>query len=152
MFQRTQIIGRLGGNPEMRYTSKGTPVTTFPVAVDGRGEKTTWFRVTTWGKLAEVCNEYLGKGWLVFVEGEIAASAWTGKDGEPRATLELTAHTVKFLGGKGNGNRPSTQEAPEAVATPVPVREEAVSQTVPEPEPQAEPGAVDDLDFDDLPF
>ncbi len=159
MYQKTQIIGRLGGDPEMRYTSKGTPVTTFPVAVDGRGEKTTWFRVTAWGRLAEVCNRYLGRGRPVFVEGEIDVSAWKDRDGKPRATLELTAHTVKFLG-KDNGNEPSTQEA----SKPEPVQTEGVPDTEIEPEPKPAPVAesrptqsepdvnIDDDLFDDLPF
>ena len=107
MYQHTQIIGNLGRDPEMRYTPSGIPVCNFSVAVNERWanqngeaqERTTWFRVTAWRKLAEVCIEYLAKGRLVFVEGRIAASAWMPQDSnEPRATLELTARTVKFLG------------------------------------------------------
>ncbi len=111
MYQTTTIVGRLGSDPEMRYTPSGVPVTSFGVAVNRRWtgkdgeahEKTTWFRVTTWRKLAENCAQYLHKGQSVLVEGEIDASAWTGQDGEPRATLELTARTVRFLSSKGNG-------------------------------------------------
>jgi single-strand DNA-binding protein len=109
MYQRTEVIGHLGRDPEMRYTPSGQAVTTFSVATtrrwtgqDGQPqEKTTWFRVTAWGKLGELCNQYLSKGRLVLVEGEIDASAWTGQDGQPRATLELRARDVRFLGGPG---------------------------------------------------
>ncbi len=112
MYQHVVIVGHLGRDPEMRYTPSGVPVTTFSVAVNRRWkdqageiqEKTTWFRVTAWRRLAELCNEYLSKGRAVLVEGEIDASAWVGQDGQPRATLELTARKVQFLGGRGSGD------------------------------------------------
>ena len=112
MYQSTTIVGRLGSDPEMRYTPNGTPVASFSVAVNKRWtgqdgeaqERTTWFRVTAWRKLAETCAQHLSKGRLVLVEGDIDASAWTGQDGQPRASLELTARTVKFLSPKGNGS------------------------------------------------
>lgn len=109
MYQSVTIIGRLGGDPSMRYTSSGVAVTSFSVATsrkwtDAAGaaqERTTWFKVSAWRKLAETCNQYLHKGQLVMVEGEIDASAWTGQDGTAKATLELTARTVKFLSKSG---------------------------------------------------
>ncbi len=109
MYQTTIVVGHLGRDPEMRYLPNGTPVTEFSIATTRRWtnangeqqEKTTWFRVKAWRKLAETCNQYLAKGRLVLVEGEIDASAWSGQDGTPRATLELTARNVKFLGGRG---------------------------------------------------
>jgi single-strand DNA-binding protein len=92
----------------MRYTPDGTPVTNFTVAVNrrwtgrdgGEGEKTWWFKVTCWRKLAETTNQYLKKGRQVMVIGEVDASAFAGQDGQPRASLELTAREVKFLGGR----------------------------------------------------
>ncbi len=110
MFQRIVIVGNLGSDPEMRFTPSGVPVTSFSVAVNRRWtdsngeqrEKTTWFRVTAWRKLAELCNQYLSKGRLVLVEGEIDASAWLDNQGNPRATLELRAHNVRFLGGRSD--------------------------------------------------
>jgi len=125
MYQSTVVVGHLGRDPEMRYTPDGTPVTSFSIATsrkwtgaDGQAqEKTTWFRVTTWRKLAETCNQFLAKGRLVLVEGDIDVSAWSDKtSGEPRATLELRARTVRFLGGKGEkaeGAEPGAA-APEA--------------------------------------
>ncbi len=124
MYQHVVIVGNLGRDPEMRYTPSGVPVTTFTVAVNRKWknqngelqEKTTWFRVTAWRRLAELCNEYLSKGRMVLVEGEIDASAWLGQDGQPRATLELTAQNVRFLGGRALGDEfggsPAFKDAP----------------------------------------
>jgi single-strand DNA-binding protein len=102
VFQQCMIIGNLGKDPEMRYTPDGTPVTSFSVAVtkkksDG-SDKTWWFKVTCWRKLAEVTNQYLKKGRQVMVLGEIDADAYMAQDGQPRASLNLTAFEVKFLG------------------------------------------------------
>jgi single-strand DNA-binding protein len=131
MYQKLIIMGNLGGDPEMRYTPDGTPVTNFSVATNRRwnnpdgsqGEETIWFRVTAWRKLAETCNQYLSKGRQVFVEGRLTPDKatggpriWTGNDGKPRASYEMTADTVKFLGGpRGEGGGEagtSFQEAP----------------------------------------
>ena len=125
MYQNTIIIGNLGRDPDLRYTPSGDAVCNFTVAVshkwkDAQGnqkEKTTWFKITAWRKLAEICNQYLAKGKQVMVEGEIDVSAWTGQDGQPRATLELTAHNVKFLGSKGDTVAP-VQEPQEEEEIP----------------------------------
>lgn len=113
MFQQCIIIGNLGGDPEMRFLPNGTPVTHFAVAVNrrwataggGQSEKTWWFRVTCWRRLAEVTNQYLQKGSRVMVTGEVGASAWIGQDGEPQAGLDITAREVRFLGGTRNGGQ-----------------------------------------------
>jgi len=123
MYQSTVVVGHLGRDPEMRYTPDGTPVTSFSIATTRKWtnaegqpqEKTTWFRVTAWRKLAETCNQYLTKGRLVLVEGTVDASAWTSKTtGEPRATLELRARTVRFLGGRGEKAEVPEEAAPAA--------------------------------------
>jgi single-strand DNA-binding protein len=110
MYQNTIVIGHLGDDPKMKYTQTGQAVTDFRIATtrkwkgqDGEmQEKTTWFRVSAWGKLAELCNQYLAKGRLVLVEGEIEASAFLDKTtNQPRASLELRARNVRFLGGRG---------------------------------------------------
>lgn len=114
MYQKTIVVGHLGRDPEMRYTPSGVPVTSFSVATTRKWtnpsgepqEKTTWFRVTAWRKLAETCAQYLTKGRLVLVEGEIDASSWTDKEGNPRASLELTASNVRFVGGRGEAVEP----------------------------------------------
>lgn len=123
MYQNTTIIGHLGRDPEMRYTPDGTPVTSFSVATnrkwtDAEGqvqERTTWFRVTTWRKLAETCNQFLTKGQLVLVVGDVGTSAWSDKtSGEPRATLELRARLVRFLSAKGERVEAAEETAPAA--------------------------------------
>lgn len=106
MYQNTVVVGHLGDDPKMKYTATGQAVTDFRMATTRKWknqegepqERTTWFRVSAWGKLAELCNQYLSKGRLVLVEGDIDASAWVGQDGQPRASLELRARTVRFLG------------------------------------------------------
>lgn len=106
MYQQITLIGNLGNDPEMRYTGNGTPVASFSLAVnkrwtgqDGQAQdKTTWFRVTTWRKQAEIVSQYLAKGAKVMVVGEVEeAKAFTDRDGNNRASLEVTAQTVKFL-------------------------------------------------------
>ena len=109
MYQKTIVVGHLGRDPEMRYTPSGVPVTSFSMATTRKWtnangeqqEKTTWFRVICWRKQAELAAQYLTKGRLVLVEGDIEASAWTDREGTARASLELTATTFRFLGGRG---------------------------------------------------
>jgi single-strand DNA-binding protein len=109
MYQKTIVVGHLGRDPEMRYTPQGVAVTSFSVATTRRWtnaggeqqEKTTWFNVTCWRKLAELAQQYLQKGRLVLVEGDVEARAYTDRDGNARASLDLTATNVRFLGGRG---------------------------------------------------
>lgn len=107
MYQHTVIVGNVGGDPALRYLADGTAVTDFSVAVGARWsdrvtgetrERTTWFRVTCWGRLAEIANEYVRKGRQVLVAGDVEASAWTDKEGNARATLDLTARELRLLG------------------------------------------------------
>jgi single-strand DNA-binding protein len=119
MYQKLIIIGRLGRDPEMRYTPDGTPVTSFSVATDRRWtdangqqqSRTVWFRVTAWRRLAETCNQYLTKGRLVMVEGEVMEPrTYQGRDGEWRASLDVTARNVQFLGGRGEAGAAAPEE------------------------------------------
>ena len=115
MYQKVIIAGNLGSDPEMRYMPDGTPVTNFSVATNRRWtdasgepkEETVWFRVSVWRRQAEVANEYLSKGRQVLVEGRLRADpdtggprVWTGQDGTVRASYELTADSVRFIGGR----------------------------------------------------
>ena len=131
MYQSTVVVGHLGRDPEMRYLPSGTPVTSFSIATtriwnnaEGQPqEKTTWFRVSVFGKQAESCNQYLAKGRLVLVEGDIDINVWTDKtSNEARGGLELRARTVRFLGGKGE--RTEAAGEPGAAAAPAPESEE----------------------------
>ena len=111
MYQQLTIIGRLGADPELRYTPTGTAVCSFNVATDrtwnnDQGVKqveTTWHRVTVWRKHAEVCAQYLSKGKMVLVTGSVKANGFTNRDGQISASLEVTADQVKFLSGSGAG-------------------------------------------------
>lgn len=119
MFHTIILVGNLGNEPTMRYTPSGQPVTTFSVATNrqhnaengvGPVKETTWFRVTAWGKQAEICNEFLHKGSKVLVEGRLTPDPDTGgprifnrQDGSAGASYEVNASTVRFLSGKENG-------------------------------------------------
>ena len=138
MYQQVIIVGNLGRDPEMRYTASGVPVTSFSVAVSKRWtgqdgqkqEKTTWFRVTAWRQLAEICSQYLTKGRQVMVIGEIEEpDVWTDREGNNRASLELTARDVKFLAGgdsMSGGGGSSSQSAPIEAGEGAPVGEEDI--------------------------
>ena len=112
------ITGNLGRDPEMRYTPSGQAVTNFSIAVNEsytnnngeRVKRTIWFRITAWGKQAEICNQYLKKGRMVLVEGRMTADPnsggpriWNGQDGQPRASFEVSAQTVRFLSSGRDG-------------------------------------------------
>lgn len=125
MYQRVIIAGNVGRDAEMRYTPNGVPVTSFSVAVNRRWnsasgeqqEKTTWFRVTCWRKLAETAGQYVKKGMRILVEGEVEAQAYIDREGTARGTLELTAATFKFLssraeGGEGMGGPSGGEDFP----------------------------------------
>lgn len=112
------LIGRVGGDPEMRFTPDGVALTTFTVAADRnvrqpdgsyKGEA-EWFRVSAWRKLAETCNQYLTKGKLIYVEGSLRARMYDGKDGQKRVSLDVNAEKVQFLDTKA-----TAQLAPDEV-------------------------------------
>ena len=120
MYQRIFLAGNLGRDPELRYTPNGTPVTHFSVATNERWadqegqlqERTIWWRVSVWGKQAETVSQYLSKGSQVFVEGRMDPDPetgnprlWTGRDGQPRASFEIVARRVQFVGRRGGAAR-----------------------------------------------
>jgi single-strand DNA-binding protein len=123
MYQQLTLIGNLGNDPEMRYTPSGVAVTSFSLAVsrswtgkDGqRQEKTIWFRVSAWDKLAETASQYLTKGRQVFVVGELEEPrTFTDRDGNTRVSLDVRALTIKFLGRAADGSAPVNQAAGSA--------------------------------------
>ena len=114
MFHKLTIVGNLGKEPELKYTTDGKAVTTFSVAASNRKDETVWFRVSTWDKQAETCNQYLHKGSKVLVEGALRADGagnprvYERKDGLGwAASFEVVASSVKFLSGK---DEPADQE------------------------------------------
>jgi single-strand DNA-binding protein len=137
-LNKVMVIGNLGADPEMRYTANGNAVTTFNVATNEswtdqageRKERTEWFSVVTWNRLAETCAQYLTKGRSVYVEGRLQTRSWEGQDGQKRYRTEVIADTVRFLGGREGGG----SEGAYAAGMP------------------AGPDAGGDIEPDDLPF
>jgi len=108
-LNKVMIIGRLGKDPEMRYTPGGSPVTTFSVAAgrqwkDGNGElheETEWFNVVTWNKLAEICNEHLRKASRVYIEGRLQTRHWEDQNGIAHYRTEVVASDMIMLDSRG---------------------------------------------------
>ena len=115
------IIGNLGGDPEMRYTSSGSPLLRFNLASNYRvkgqdGEwtdRTEWVRVTVFGKRAETLANLLRKGMRVYVDGRLEARPWTSRDGDIRAGLELTASDVEFFSPRSDDSQPAPRQQPK---------------------------------------
>jgi len=123
MYQRIELIGRLGHDPSLRYTPSGVPVCNFSVAVDNQrkpkdGEakpEAQWFNIIAWQKTAEACNEYLAKGALVFVSGQLQVRDYEKRDGTAGYAVEVNAREVKFLQTRKHedGDAPRSAESPE---------------------------------------
>ena len=117
MWHKITIVGRLGKDVELRYTPDGKAVASFSVAVDdgfGENKKTIWLRVSVWEKQAETCNQYLHKGSIVLVEGRLTPDPKTGgprifkrQDGTEGVSFEVSASTVRFIGGKDASEQPA---------------------------------------------
>jgi|SRR5690554_809086 len=119
-LNRCTIIGRLGQDVEIRNTQSGTAVATLSVATsekykDKSGElieKTQWHRIVAWGRLAEICQQYLKKGSLAYFEGPIETREWTDKDGQKRFTTEIKALNMQMLDSRGKAEPDTPREAP----------------------------------------
>jgi single-strand DNA-binding protein len=105
---RVILVGRLGRDPETRYTGSGQAVANFSVATDEsfkdrngeRQKRTEWHKIVVWGKQAEIAQQYLKKGSLVFIEGRIQSREWQDKEGQKRTSFEIVANTFRMLGGR----------------------------------------------------
>ena len=114
-LNKVQLIGRLGRDPEVRYTQAGKSVANFSIATSERWkdksgtmqERTEWVNIVAWEKLGEICGEHLAKGRLVYVEGKLQTREYQDKDGNARKTTEIVARDVQFLGGR---DEPETQQ------------------------------------------
>lgn len=117
-LNKIMVIGNLGTDPEMRFTPSGSQVTSFRLAAtrnyttsEGeRRQETEWFTVTTWGKQAETCNQFLAKGRRAYVEGRLRTSSWEGQDGQKRFKTEIVADRVIFLDRPGAAPLPDETE------------------------------------------
>jgi single-strand DNA-binding protein len=134
MLNRVILIGRLTRDPELRYTSTGTAVASFTVAVDRQftnqqGQRETDFiRIVTWQKLAETCANYLGKGRLVAVDGRLQVRSYDTPDGQRRQTAEVVAETVRFLdrAREGQGAKPEAADASDLLGSEISFKEDDI--------------------------
>ncbi len=148
------LIGNLGADPEVRYTGGGSPVCSLSLATSEswtdkqtgqRQERTEWHRVKVFGKLAEICKEYLHKGRQVYIEGTLRTDKYTDKNGIERYTTDVIARNMQMLGGPGSGEGGGGYARPPASArAPAPAMAGAPDQ------PQAPPS--EGFEEDDIPF
>lgn len=121
-LNKVMIIGRLGRDPEMRYTPSGRPVTTFSVATsrtwntsDGeRRIETEWFNIVSWGNLAEICKQYLSKGQQVYIEGRLQSRTWDDDKGNKHTSVEIVASEMIMLGDRREVENPTESEVNES--------------------------------------
>jgi single-strand DNA-binding protein len=127
-LNKVQMTGRLGADPEMRYTAQGHAVTTFRAAsnrswrtAEGEAhEDTEWFRVVAWNKLAEICNQWLTKGSRVYVEGRMQTRQWQDQEGQTRYQTEIIAIDIIILDSRRDGTPSPLDDTPVAIdATPL---------------------------------
>lgn len=151
------LVGNLGRDPEVRYSSSGSAITSLSIATtysskqpDGtRKEETEWHRVVTFNRLAEIAGEYLRKGRSVYIEGRLRTRKWTDSNGQDRYTTEIVADQMQMLGGRGDDAR-DQQPAPQQQQQR-PVQQAQVQRQAPQQNYQAENYQAPDAD-DDIPF
>jgi single-strand DNA-binding protein len=149
------LVGRLGRDPETRFTSGGQAVCNFTMATDQtykdrngeRQKRTEWHRIVLWGKLAELAQKYLKKGSLVFIEGRLQTRQWDDREGQKRNTTEIVATEMRFLGGRGDGGSLAGDAAEGASAGGSSGSMEPDSQSGGPEEP-----AGPDISDEDIPF
>jgi single-strand DNA-binding protein len=149
------LIGRLGKDPELKYTPSGAPMAKFSLATDEsfkdktgeRQNRTEWHNIVAWNKLAEICGEYLTKGKLVYIEGSIRSRQWQDQSGNKRTNYDIIANFMQMLGSKAESDRMSSgtvdRSAAERPASPGPTPS-PVADPIPLPEPE--------ISDEDIPF
>ena len=147
------LIGNLGADPELRYTPSGTAVTNYNMATNEswtdssgeRQERTEWHRIVVWGRLAEICNQYLRKGSKIYIEGRLQTRNWEGQDGQKRYTTEVVARDMQILDSRDDTVTAAPDTAPSPGTSPR-TQSDSTSpdSTTLEPPPY---GADDDLPF-----
>jgi single-strand DNA-binding protein len=126
------LIGRLGADPEIRYTPSGAEVANFRMATSEswtnkngeKEERTEWHRIVAWRGLAKICGEYLSKGKLVYIEGRLRTRSWEDRDGNKRSTTEIEATEMKMLGGIGEQKSKGKDKDAEGDFSPPPQKDE----------------------------
>jgi len=154
---RVILVGRLGRDPETRYTSSGQAVANFSVATDEsykdrngeRQKRTEWHKIVVWGKQAEIAQQYLKKGSLVFIEGRIQSREWQDKEGQKRTSFEIVASNFRMLGGRAEG----AAAAAGGAGTVVPRANDDVEQSAPSEESYGGGSAGGpEISEEDIPF
>ncbi len=140
------LVGRLGRDPETRYTSGGQAVCNFTLATDEtfkdrsgeRQKRTEWHRIVLWGKLAEIAQQYVKKGTMVYIEGRIQSRQWDDREGQKRTTVEIVGNVMRMLSSRaesaaaGAGAAPANPEAePHAPAVPDEASPEISDEDIP---------------------
>jgi single-strand DNA-binding protein len=128
------LIGRLGRDPEVRYTPSGQAVANLALATSeqwtskegNKSERTEWHRIVAWGRTGEICGEYLKKGSLVYIEGKLQTRSWEDREGVKRYTTEIVAQVMQMLGGSGKEVRTGTTEDRFSVEEPLTVPEDDI--------------------------
>lgn len=152
------LVGRLGRDPETRFTSGGQAVANFTLATDEsyksrsgeRQKRTEWHRIVLWGKLAEISQQYLKKGMQVYIEGRIQTRQWEDKrDGQKRTTTEIVATTMKMLGSRGEGAAAGAGAAGGSYAAHSGSHD---AEFDPGPMSDEAPGSGPDITDEDIPF
>jgi single-strand DNA-binding protein len=163
-LNKVQMTGRLGADPEMRFTPQGHAVTTFRVAsnrswrtAEGEPhEDTEWFRVVAWNKLAEICNQWLSKGSRVYVEGRMQTRQWQDQGGQTRYLSEVVANDIIILESRRASTSSPIDDIPapaeEAVAQPPAPRSRATSAPARAAKVAALPRGKEAFEEEDLPF
>ena len=129
------LVGRLGKDPEIRYTPSGAAVANFTIATSEewkdkntgeKQEKTEWHRIVAWRRLGEICGEYLHKGSQVYIEGKIQTRSWDDRDGNKRYTTEIIAQNMQMLGAVDRVERAKPQDNRLQVEEPAPMPEDDI--------------------------
>jgi single-strand DNA-binding protein len=123
MVNKVILVGRLGRDPESRYTASGQQVCNFTLATDEtykdrageRQKRTEWHRIVMWGRLAEIAQQYLKRGSLVYLEGRLQTRQWDDRSGNKRTTTEINANVMKMLGSRAEGGPAPEPESREPV-------------------------------------
>jgi len=153
-LNKVLLLGRVGKDPEVRYTASGRAVATFSLATSERWrdqdgtdrERTEWHRLVAWGRLGEICGEYLNKGKQVYVEGRIQTREWEDQDGNKRTTVEIIVSDMIMLGSGGYPQGREKEEAPRNRGA-APGRGSQESGKKAEDRPYYPPAAEDDIPF-----
>ncbi len=150
------LIGRLGRDPELKYTPSGAPVARFTLATDesfkdrnGEQQKRTeWHTIVAWNKLAEICGEYLTKGKQIYIEGSIRSREWQDQSGNKRTSYEIVAQRMQMLGSRADAERAAAaSEARGASPEPRPA-----GRPAPESSEAPEPPSGTEITDEDIPF